>query len=170
MKKSILSLITLLLVLVNLALTVIMAISVVPEIKQANMLVTKVAEAIDLDVESASGTSGKANLPLADIYNFNLTNKIAVNLKQSEDGSDHIASVSVSLQLNKTHENYDTLSQEMADRENMIASEVVQVMSGYTIEEAKANQEEIQQAIKERLTGIFGNEFVVGVAITPTYQ
>jgi hypothetical protein len=58
----------------------------------------------------------------------------------------------------------------MSDRENLIASEVVQVISSYTIEEARANQEEIQQAIKERLTGIFGNEFVVGVAITPTYQ
>jgi hypothetical protein len=29
---------------------------------------------------------------------------------------------------------------------------------------------EIQQTIKERLAGYFGNEFVVGVAITPLYQ
>ncbi|MCR5453310.1 MAG: flagellar basal body-associated FliL family protein [Lachnospiraceae bacterium] len=170
MKKSILTLLTLVLVLANLVMTVIIMTSLVPEVNQANALIAKVSEAIDLDVESASGTSGKANIPLTDIQNFNLTNKIAVNLKTSEDGTDHIASVSVSLQLNKNNENFAALETEMADRENLIASEVVQVLSNYTIEEAKANQEEIQQAIKDRLAGIFGNDFVVGVSITPTYQ
>ena len=170
MKKSLLTLITLALVLVNLVLTVIIAISIVPEVKQANNLVAKVTEAIDLDIESASGVSGRSNIPIEDIDYYNLADKITVNLKKGDDGESHMAVLTVSLELNKKHENYGTLSGQMEASANMISSEISGVVSGYTFEEVQSSMDEIQQIIKERMAGIFGNDYVVGVNITPLYQ
>ena len=71
MKRSLLTLITLALVLVNLVLTAILAISILPEVKQANNLISKVSEAIDLDAQSAS--SGGTNISLEDLETQNFT-------------------------------------------------------------------------------------------------
>ena len=48
MKKSVITLLTLVLVLVNLVLTALLTFTIMPETKKANELITKVADAIDL--------------------------------------------------------------------------------------------------------------------------
>lgn len=62
MKKNLITVITLALVVVNLVLTVILTITILPETQKANELITKVCSAIDLDLESGSATSN-ANIP-----------------------------------------------------------------------------------------------------------
>ena len=170
MKKSLLTLITLALVRVNLVLTAITAISIIPEVKQANELVAKVSEAIDLDVESASGVSGRSNIPISDLVYYNLADKITVNLKPGSDGNSHMAVLTVSLELNSKHKDFTTLQGNLDTQNNMISSEISSIVSSYTYDNIQDSMNEIQQTVKERLAGIFGNEFVVGVNITPLYQ
>ena len=88
MKKNLVTVITLALVLVNLVLTVVLTISIVPETKKANELITKVCGAIDLDLESGSATSAE-NIPIEDLEVYNIEDKMTINLKKGEDGKDH---------------------------------------------------------------------------------
>ena len=89
MKKSLITMITLALVLVNLLLTAILAVAVLPEVKSANALISKVAAAIDLDSASddGSGSSGSNKVALSDQESVAITGDdgITVNLKTGDD-------------------------------------------------------------------------------------
>ena len=50
MKKNLLTIITFALVLVNIVLTSILTITIMPEVKKVNELVTRICDAIDLDL------------------------------------------------------------------------------------------------------------------------
>jgi predicted DNA-binding ArsR family transcriptional regulator len=81
-----------------------------------------------------------------------------------------MAVLTVSLELNSKHKDYQTLYGNLDTQNNMISSEISSIVSSYTYDNVQDSMNEIQQTVKERLAGIFGNEFVVGVNITPLYQ
>ncbi|MBQ5431000.1 MAG: flagellar basal body-associated FliL family protein [Lachnospiraceae bacterium] len=163
MKKSLLTLITLALVLVNLVLTAILAISILPEVKQANNLVSKVAEAIDLDAQSAS--KGGANISIEDLETQSITDPLTINLKPSGDGKEHYANIKISLSLNKKSENYTSYKAKLEDGSitPLVTGAITKVVSQYTIDQLRSGQNEIQDACTESLKSIFGEGFVVGV-------
>ena len=68
MKKSIINIITLALLVVNLILSLVMVFSVMPASNKANEMITKVCEAIDLDLNSGAAT-GLSNLPVDKMEN-----------------------------------------------------------------------------------------------------
>lgn len=162
MKKNLVTVITLALVLVNLVLTVILTISIVPETKKANELITKVCGAIDLDLESGSATSGE-NVPIEDLEVYNVEDKMTINLKKGEDGKDHFAIVTVSLSINKEHEDYKKMQPQLAEKKNLIKAEINNVVSKYTIEEIKSNQNAVQEELLKNLQKMFGSDFIVAV-------
>ena len=63
MKKNLMSVLILALVVANLVLTAILMISVVPQTKKANQLITKVCSAIDLELEGGKDNSS-INIPM----------------------------------------------------------------------------------------------------------
>lgn len=162
MKKNLLTVITFALVLVNLVLTVVLTISVVPEAKKANELITKVCGAIDLDLESGSATSA-ANIPIEQIEVYNIEDKMTINLKKGEDGKDHFAIITVAISVNKEHEDYKDLNPQVAEKEKLIKGEINNVVSQYTMEEIKNNQDAVQQEILKNLQKMFASDFIVGV-------
>lgn len=162
MKKNLVTVITLALVLVNLVLTVILTISIVPETKKANELITKVCGAIDLDLESGSATSGE-NIPIEDLEVYNVEDKMTINLKKGEDGKDHFAIVTVSLSINKEHEDYKKMQPQLAEKKNLIKAEINNVVSQYTMEEIKSNQNAVQEELLKNLQKMFGSDFIVAV-------
>ena len=104
MKKSLLTMITLALVLINLLLTAIIAIAIVPEVKNVNSLVSKVAAAIDLNQNGAStedGSDGSSSVPISDqtMIAIGGDDGLTINLKSS-DGDTHIAVVHAQLVMN----------------------------------------------------------------------
>ena len=175
MRKSILTVITLALVLINLVLTVITSISILPEVRQVNSLITQIASAIDLDVQSASGASGGAGISMDQLEPYLIPadgSNMTVNLKDSGDGKDHYASMTVTLSLNTNSEKYETLKAALdnGDWTGVIMSDIKSVVSQYTVEEMRADQEGVQEAIRTKLKGRFGDDFIAGVSINPTYQ
>jgi len=163
MKRSLLTLITLALVLVNLVLTAILAISILPEVKQANNLISKVSEAIDLDAQSAS--SGGTNISLEDLETQNFTDPLTINLKPSDDGKEHYANIKISLSLNKKSENYSSYKSKLEEGNinSLVTGAVTKVVSQYTIDQLRNGQNAIQDACTEAMKSIFGEGFVVGV-------
>lgn len=168
MKKNLITVITLALVVVNLVLTVILTITILPETKKANELITKVCSAIDLDLESGSATSN-ANIPIDQIDVYDIDDEQTINLKSSGDGKDHFAIITVSISMDKKNKDYKDLQPEVENKVKLIKGEINNIVSQYTIDEIKDNQSAVQNEILKDLQKMFGSDFIVAVGF-PTAQ
>ena len=143
MKKNLITVITLALVVVNLVLTVILTITILPETQKANELITKVCSAIDLDLESGSATSN-ANIPIDQIEVYNIDDEQTINLKQDGDGKDHFAMLTVSISMDTKNSDYKDLKPQVEEKVNLIKGDINNIVSQYTIDEIKNNQSAVQ--------------------------
>ena len=168
MKKNLITVITLALVVVNLVLTVILTITILPETQKANELITKVCSAIDLDLESGSATSN-ANIPIDQIEVYNIDDEQTINLKQDGDGKDHFAMLTVSISMDTKNSDYKDLKPQVEEKVNLIKSDINNIVSQYTIDEIKNNQSAVQDEILKDLQKMFGSDFIVAVGF-PTAQ
>ena len=168
MKKNLITVITLALVVMNLVLTVILTITILPETKKANELITKVCSAIDLDLESGSVTSN-ADIPIDQIDVYDIEDQQTINLKSSGDGKDHFAVITVSISMDKKNKDYKDLQPEVENKVELIKGEINNIVSQYTIDEIKNNQSAVQNEILKDLQKMFGSDFIVAVGF-PTAQ
>ena len=166
MKKNLLTIITFALVLVNIVLTAILTITVMPQVKKTNEFITKVCDAIDLDLQAATGAESTENVSLENITIYNLADSLTINLKPGADGEAHYAVLSISLSLNKKSESYDTYQPAMDDYAGIISSTVNSVVSQYTLEEITADQSAVQRQIKNELNAQFGHGLIVNVGFS----
>ncbi len=175
MKKNLLTVVTLVLVLINLILTGVLAFILIPEVSKANDLVTKVASAIDLELtpEAANGGSNNYTVDQIEVYDIKGDgDKMTINLKKGPDGKDHFAIVEVALSINTESEGYKKYMETLDTKKSLIKNEINDVMSQYTIDEVKANQAQIQKEITKKLQEMFGSDdFIVDVGFSSaTYQ
>ncbi len=165
MKKNLMSVIILALVCVNLVLTAILMFTIVPQTKNANQLIEKVCQAIDLDLTSGEG-AGVSNIPTENLvqYVFNEGETTTVKLAKGEDGKTHYALISVSLSLNKESEGYETYGTAGLDeRDTIIMDNITGTIGKYTVDEFDENREDIKDEILKDLQSMFGSDFIVGV-------
>ena len=165
MKKNLISVLILALVFANFVLTAILMFTVLPETQKANTLIEKVCSAIDLDLNSG-GENGATNIPIdqQDTYKVNEGEKITTNLAKGNDGKSHYAIVKVSLVLNKKSDNYKTYNQEfLANQDETIKNDVIQVIGQYTLDEFESNKEQVKAEILSDMQKLFGADLVIGV-------
>ena len=166
MKKNLLTIITFALVLVNIVLTAILTITIMPEVKKVNELITTICDAIDLDLQAATGAESTESVSLENIQPYNLSDQIMVNLKTGADGKSYVMVITMTLSMNKNNANYETYGTNIGDYVGLIKSSVTKVVSAHTIEECKADQESLQREIKNELNAQFGNGFIVNVGFS----
>ena len=161
MKKNLLSVVILALLVVNLILTGIMMFSCVSANKKTAALVNDIASVLDLELTGGgSNTEEVAAVSVADTEIYNIADAMTVALRPSEDGKEHYCMCEVSFSMNKTHEDYETMSPMVAAQESKIRSIIIGVIGGYTKEEAQANQKAIEDAILEQVQQMFGSNFI----------
>ncbi|MBS7305768.1 MAG: flagellar basal body-associated FliL family protein [Lachnospiraceae bacterium] len=161
MKKNLLSVVILALLVVNLILTGIMMFSCVSANKKTAALVNDIASVLDLELTGGgSNTEEVAAVSVADTEIYNIADAMTVALRPSEDGKEHYCMCEVSFSMNKTHEDYETMSPMVATQESKIRSIIIGVFGGYTKEEAQANQKAIESAILEQVQQMFGSNFI----------
>lgn len=163
MKKNLMSVVILALVLVNLILTAILTITVLPETKKANALITQVCSAINLELESGSVTSDASSVPIDKLATYDISDSMTINLKDSGDGKDHYAVITVSLFMNKDSKGYKSFGESMEEKKNLVMSEITSVVSGFTYDEFKSDQQGVQDAIVADLQKLFDSDFIVSV-------
>ena len=171
MKKNLMSVLILALVVANLVLTAILMISVVPQTKKANQLITKVCSAIDLELEGGKDNSS-INIPMERLETISIDDgaSMTVNQKDDGEGEGHYAVVSVALAVDNKSDGYKTFGVEGVTAKKDIIKDIVnKVVSGYTLEEMKADQTKAQDEILSRLRRMFDSDFIVSVAF-PTYN
>ena len=171
MKKNLMSVLILALVVANLVLTAILMISVVPQTKKANQLITKVCSAIDLELEGGKDNSS-INIPMERLETISIDDgaSMTINPKDDGEGEGHYAVVSVALAVDNKSDGYKTFGVEGVTAKKDIIKDIVnKVVSGYTLEEMKADQTKAQDEILSRLRRMFDSDFIVSVAF-PTYN
>lgn len=161
MKKNLLSVVILALLVVNLILTGIMMFSCVSANKKTAALVNDIASVLDLELTGGGSNAEEvAAVSVADTEIYNIADAMTVALRPSEDGKEHYCMCEVSFSMNKTHEDYETMSPMVATQESKIRSIIIGVIGGYTKEEAQANQKAIESAILEQVQQMFGSIFI----------
>ncbi len=170
MKKNLITVVILALVLVNLVLTAVLAITIVPETQKANKLITQISSAIDLELSDEPGAS-EENIPIEQIDVYDIADTMTINLKKGEDGQEHYAVLTVSLSLNKEADKFDDYKKELEAKPSLIKTEVNNVVATYTYEEIKADPQAVQDAILADLQKLFPEDFIVAVGFSSsTYQ
>lgn len=161
MKKNLMTVVILALVLANLILTAILAITILPETRKANELITQVCSAIDLELNSGA-TSAKLDVPLEQVANYDISD-MTINLKDSADGKAHYATLSISLAMDTKNDGYKEYGETLADRESLIKNQINTIISGYTYEEFNADTQAIQDEILKNLQTMFDSDFIISV-------
>ncbi len=168
MKKNLMSVLILALVVVNLALTALLLFTVLPQSKKANELVSKVASAIELELESGQVTSS-STIPISDleVYAVNGGNAWLINLQSTDDKAHH-AQIAVSLSENTQADGYKDGSEALASKEALVMDVINRVIGGYTADVLKNDPQGAQQEILKELQQLFDDDFIVGVTF-PTF-
>ena len=166
MKKNLMTVIILALVLVNLVLTAILAFTIIPQTRKSNQLIDKIASAIDLELEDGSGKDTAA-VPVEDIEVYDIEASFTVNLSPSGDGKDHVAVFSIGLSLNTKSDGYKSIGIEgLKAKETLTKNDINTIVSEYTMEQFREDEQSVKDAILEDLQEMFGSDFIVGVSFS----
>jgi flagellar FliL protein len=174
MKKNLITVVILALVVVNLVLTAVLTITIIPETKKANELITKVCSAIDLDLV-AGDTAGSLAIDVANMVDYaaNAGATMTINLKDSGDGQPHYAVLGVSLSMDNQNQDYiDKFATDgLTPYDSIICDTIKTVVQSHTIDEMRNNEEEVKEEILEALQSLFKSSFIVRVNFSSaTYQ
>lgn len=164
MKKNLISIIILALLIVNIVLTAIMMFSVTGTARKTSALVDNITRALNLEL-TARGDTGKTAVPMADIATYDIA-EMTIELQRGEDNEPHYFVGAITLSMNTKDKDYKTYGEEMESRESLIKSEITNVISQYTAEDARNNQDTIKSEILERIQTMFDSEFVFSVAFS----
>ena len=161
MKKNLMTVIILALVFANFVLTAIMMFTVIPTTQKANQLITKVCEAIDLELNSGAAT-GLSNLPVDQIATYNVSGGETMTINLAD--GDHYALVAVSLSINKESDRYkDATTTILTEQESIIKNTINQIIRQYTKDEILKNAPKAQDEICKSLQKTYGVDYIVGV-------
>ena len=156
MKKNMLAIVILAATLINLTLSAVLIFTVIPKAKRTDALIEKIVAAVE--TESGIGKDyGEIALVDQDEYTFKDKN---MNLKATGDNVS-IAQVSITITLNKKHDDYAAVQPLIASKENKIVAEVSKVLSGYTSAEVALYTEDINKDVLKKIQEIFQSECVI---------
>ena len=137
MKKNLISVVILVLLIVNIVFSAITLFSVTGTNKKTAALVTDIASAIKLDLDLADPDRGEATIPMSDVATYDITD-LTIPLKAVEgDDKDRFGLVSVTLSMNTKDKDYSQYGETLDTRKSLIISEINNVISQRTIDEAK---------------------------------
>ncbi len=172
MKKNLLSVLILVLLLVNIAMTTIMMISVTGTNKKTAELVTSISTALSLQLYEPSGST-VSDVPLDATDTYNLADDVVVLLARStrEDGTvdnkQNYIVFKMSLLQNMEHEDYKAMggAEKIAKQESLIKDTVDRVVSQHTMEECQNDFDSIREEILKEIQKLFGSNFIFRIAV-----
>ena len=175
MKKNLLSIIILALLIVNLAMTGFMLLSVMTTNSQTAHLISDIAAALELEANGGStgGFSGSAtgNVAVTDVATFGFTGdeKLTINLKAGADGKSHYMVVEVVFSMNKASADYATLGTEenLANVKEVVKSEITNTLASYTMEELQGGMDAVaRESILENVQAMFNSNFIYDISFS----
>lgn len=163
MKKNMLAVVILAVSLINLTLSAMLIFTIVPKAKRTDSLIEKIVSAVDLETEAGLGKSYGEVLP-EDQEDISLFKDELVNLK-TEAGGTGYGQVSVTLTLNKKHEDYSKVQPLIAAKTDKIKSTVQIILKDYTVGTVVENAEEINARMLTAVKDIFQSSCIIEVTV-----
>ena len=161
MKKSLMTVIILALVFANFVMTAIMMFTVLPQTKKANELITRVCEAIDLELNSGAAT-GLSNLPIDQIVTYDVASgeTLTVNLK----GGGY-AVVSVAISVNNESDIYqESTTESLSTKESIIKDCIIETIGNFSKDDLNLGKDAVKSELLKTLQKMFGADYVVGIS------
>ncbi|MBR1470772.1 MAG: flagellar basal body-associated FliL family protein [Lachnospiraceae bacterium] len=165
MKKNLLSILILSLLVINIIMTAIMLFSVVGTNRKTAAIVTDIAGILSLEMADASGNANAVSMEATEAYTLS---GLTITAKRAEgDTKDSYCIVDITLSINKEHEDYAKYGGEaMAGYADHVKSEIISVITQYTVDEIKLSQDAICQEILKRIQQKFGSDVIFDVSIS----
>lgn len=165
MKRNMISILILALLIVNVALTAVMMFSVMGTMKKTAKLIDGISSALSLEVgdNTVDVAEEETAVAMDDIVVYAIPDQMTISLAKGADGETHYCIVSVSLSMNSKHDDYEKYGTTVADKEDLIKSEIFSVIQSHPIEEAESNPDMLRQEILERIQKMYGSTFIYNV-------
>lgn len=175
MKKNLLSVLILVLLVVNIALTAVMMISITGTNKKTAELVTSIATVMNLELYSPGGES-LADVPVSESETYDLDElmvPLTVSTTAGEDGQivsskQYYIGFNLSLFQNTKHEDYKDMggAEKLATYESQIKDIVNTVVGSHTLEDCQNDFDSIRDEILQGIQRLFGSNFIYKIGIS----
>lgn len=171
MKKNMLAIIIAALAAINVILSAVLIFVVVPTLSKTNQIVTKVADIIDLELESPDEKQA-TQISVEDIKTYPIEGELTINLKKPEGATkDNYVMLTVTLSMDTTSPDFKKLEAKVPEQVNTIKEIVTNTFGQFSADEAKSNTEQIKQEILSKIEELFGSSFIINVSFgNPRYQ
>lgn len=176
MKKNLLSILILVLLIVNIALTAVMMISVTGTNKKTADLITNIATVLNLELYNPGGIP-LADVPLSETDTYEMT-ELMIPLKRSvvvnEDGTTSVSSkqnyliFTPSLFQNIKHEDYKAYggTDKIASKVKLIEDAIIGVVREHTLEECQEDLDSIRDEILTEIQKLFDSNFIFKIGFS----
>ena len=155
MKKNLITVLILAICVVNLILNVMLVFVCMPSAKKTNNLITEIASVLNLELESTK--NGQPTVALEDIGTYNVEAQV-VNLKDDGSGENRYVQVGLTLELDKSSDDYETLNEVLADAQGAVFDEARNIIQNYTY--AEVTDQETQTKIKKQILSSLQEKYV----------
>lgn len=175
MKKNLLSVLILVLLIVNIALTSVMMISVIGTNKKTAELVTSIATVMNLELYSPGGTA-VTDVPLAETDTYTMP-ELMIPLKLTEEvnadgsvstGKQSYMIFTLSLSQNTKNKDYKSMGGEenMAKWQSQILDVVNKVVGEHTLTECQNDFDSIRAELLTEIQRLFGSDFIFKIGVS----
>lgn len=167
MKKNLLTVLILALLLVNIALTTIMMISVMGTNKKTAQLVGNIATVLNFELKDPGAEESKEEVSLADTEIMNLSGSMMIPLAGEAGEKQTYMIFDMSLSLNTKNKDYKkTYKDNMANYESLIKDVTTSVVGSWTELECRNDIEGLKAAILKALQDKFQSDFIYDIGIS----
>lgn len=164
MKKNLLSVLILVLMIVNIAMSAVMMISVVGTNSKTAELMDSIAAVLNLELH---GPGNGSDVPLTDVVVHDVG---TVTIQLASDGGTGKGTYIVfdlALQMDSTHEDYESLGANISERDSLIKDAVTRVVGSHTEAECRMDLDQgIRDEILRSLQDLFQSKFIIKIAIS----
>lgn len=164
MKKNLITVIILALCVVNLILNVLIVFVCMPSAKKTNNLISEIASVLNLELEDDEETPAVA---LENMATYSVEAQV-VNLKDDGSGENHYVQVGLTLEMDKSSKDYDSLNTVLTESGGAVFDEARNVIQNYTYAEVtdEKTQEEIKQKILENVQKKYATQCIYNVSFS----
>ncbi len=175
MKKNLMSVLIMALVFINVVLSAVIMMTLVPSAKQSNKLIQEVCNAIELELNSGKVYNVSSSpIDQTDVISLTGDSEGTFTLKGTDaDGKRHYVVTEVSITLNKADDDYEEMSLLIPGREKLLKEIVSNTFLKYTLDEVTTTegQESVRDDMLFEMQDLFDSDFIVAVNFSSTnYQ
>lgn len=165
MKKNLLSVLILVLLIVNIALSAVVMTSVISTNQKTADLITSIATVMNLELYHPGGEA-IADIPLSETQTHDMTGTLTIPLTVENGEKQVYIQFNMSLFMNIKHADYKKYGDTISERQSAILDAVTSIVSSHTESECREDFDEIREEVLDAIQELFKSDFIYKVGIS----